>query len=419
MVTSARRLMYLRRNLLGRKREVVTKVVSTVDDEDEDEAESIMKEVETDTTLARDEVIEKCQSLYEDAQTIPELHKNAHRRFLDASFTNDLLAQMVALDASQPWLLYWTANSLRVLGEEYLDEQYKRRICEKLFAISPAGGPFGGGVGQLPHLASTYAAINALALCDNYEGYWDSIDRKAIYDWLISLKQWNGGFKTCLGVGEVDTRGVYCALTVASLLGIVTDELTKGVEDFLVGCQSYEGGFGGCPHEDEAHGGYTFCAVASLSILGAIDRIDISKLARWCSQRQLSPERGLSGRSNKLVDGCYSFWVGGTAAILGLYGFDHFIDKPSLRDYILYCCQGGSRPGLRDKPGTNPDLYHTNYVLLGLAVCEHTFKFSGSEPETSSIESAPISATSSHLSSINPVYGLPTKDVQKFTEHFL
>lgn len=416
MGTSAERIQYLRRNLLGRKREVVTRVISTEDEGDQNEIISIMKEVETDTSIARDEVIEKCQALYEDAQTIPELHRDAHKKFLDASFTNDLPPQMAALDASQPWLLYWTANSLRVLNEKYLTKEYQFRICEKLFAISPTGGPFGGGVGQLPHLASTYAAINALALCENGEDYWDMIDEKAIYDWLISLKQENGGFKTCLGVGEVDTRGVYCALSIASMLGIMTDELTEGTVDFLVGCQSFEGGFGGCPHEDEAHGGYTFCAVASLHILDAIDRIDIANLAKWCSQRQLDPERGLSGRSNKLVDGCYSFWVGGTAAIMELHGLDHLINKSSLRDYILYCCQNGSRPGLRDKPGTHPDLYHTNYILLGLAICENSFNLSDNG-KTVQCKPLPVTAPS-HLSSINPIYGLPTKNVQKFVGHF-
>lgn len=420
MGSPAKRAQYIRRNLLGRKREVVTRVISTEEEqEDQGEVISIMKEVETDTTVARDDVADKCQTLYEAIQSVPELYKTSHRNYLDSSFSNDLPAQMAALDASQPWLLYWTANGLCVLSEGYLSNKNKRRICEKLFAISPDGGPFGGGVGQLPHLASTYASINALALCDNVENCWDMIDREAIYDWLVLLKQPNGGFKTCLGVGEVDTRGVYCALSIASLLGIITDELVDGVVDFLVNCQSYEGGFGGCPHEDEAHGGYTFCAVASLCILDAIDHIDVAGLSRWCSQRQLDPERGLCGRSNKLVDGCYSFWVGGTAAIMELYGLDYLIDKCSLKDYILYCCQNSSRPGLRDKPGTHPDLYHTNYILLGLAICENSFKYSSSANSPHGVKCTALSAdTSSRLSSINPIYGLPVNNVRKFVQHF-
>ncbi|QLL30478.1 hypothetical protein HG536_0A02950 [Torulaspora globosa] len=421
MVNPAARVKFVRKNLLGRKREPTVRVVSAEEGQDQEGEEedivSIMKEIETDTTIARDEVIAKCQSLYREAQGEPELDREQLKRYLDSAFSNDFPPQMVALDASQPWILYWTANSLKLLDEGYLSDRCKRRICEKLFAISESGGPFGGGVGQLPHLASTYAAVSALALCDNVEGYWDRINEKAIYDWLLSLKQPDGGFRTCRGVGETDTRGVYCALSIASLLNILTDELCEGVANFLVRCQTYEGGFGGCPHGDEAHGGYTFCSVASLAILGELDKIDLSSLMQWCSQKQYEPEKGLSGRTNKLVDGCYSFWVGGAAAILELYGHGECIDKLALRKYILYCCQSGARPGLRDKPGTHPDLYHTNYVLLGLAITENLLGFSSDRQLNPAIKPIPISVPS-RLSSINPIYGLPVKDFEKFTQHF-
>lgn len=417
----AAKVQYLKRNLLGRKREPTFRVVSNDEssqgqEEEVEDVISFMKEVETDTTIARDDVIAKCDSLYEEAHEEPRLDRDQLKKYLEAAFSNDFPPQMVALDASQPWILYWTANSLKVLNDEYLGNNWKRRICEKLFSICELGGPFGGGVGQLPHLASTYAAINAIALCDNVDGYWDRINEKAIYDWLLSLKQPDGGFKTCQGVGESDTRGVYCAMSIASMLNIMTDELCGGVVDFLVRCQNYEGGFGGCPQVDEAHGGYTFCAVASLAILDSLETIDCSKVMQWCSQRQNEPEKGLSGRTNKLVDGCYSFWVGGTAAILELYGYGSCIDKPALRDYILFCCQSGGRPGLRDKPGTHPDLYHTNYVLLGLAITENSFKFASDER---SIHSVPLPVSvPSRLSSIHPVYGIPTKDYESFSKHF-
>lgn len=409
---------FIKRNVLGRRREVVTRIVS---EQEEEDIISIMKEVETDTTIARNDTIEKCQEQYEqvDFNVKPMLNKKLHKSYLEASFSNDLPPQMAALDASQPWMLYWIANSLAVLDEQDSSENLKRRIYEKLFAISPDGGPFGGGVGQLPHLASTYAAINALALCDNVGGCWDKINKSAIYEWLLSLKQPDGGFKTCLKVGEVDTRGVYCALSIASMLGILTNELRQGVKGFLISCQNYEGGFGGCPHEDEAHGGYTFCAVASLCILGALDKVDVTKLAEWCSQRQYNVEKGLSGRGNKLVDGCYSFWVGGTAAILEINGYGGCIDKNSLREYILYCCQAKGRPGLRDKPGTNPDFYHTNYVLLGLAITESDFILANMTSNATSIKSTPSRGNTSSLAAINPIYGLPSKNLENFIQHFI
>lgn len=78
----------------------------------------------------------------------------------------------------------------------------------------------------------------------------------------------------------------------------------------------------------------------------------------WLSARQYAPEGGFSGRTNKLVDGCYSHWVGGcwpfiTAALkpkTTLNGTALF-DREGLIRYILCACQDTSRRGgLRDKP---------------------------------------------------------------------
>lgn len=67
--------------------------------------------------------------------------------------------------------------------------------------------------------------------------------------------------------GEIDIRGVYCAVAVAQLTNILTPELFKNTPEWLAKCQTWEGGFGGCPGM-EAHGGYTYCGLAALVILG-------------------------------------------------------------------------------------------------------------------------------------------------------
>lgn len=97
------------------------------------------------------------------------------------------------------------------------------------------------------------------------------------------------------------------------------------------------------PPLGEAHGGYTFCATASWVLLRSfIDlyyapaiqssavslpqkpHIDTRALLRWCTQMQGLPIElgGFKGRTNKLVDGCYSWWVGGcfvlVEALLGV-----------------------------------------------------------------------------------------------------
>lgn len=411
--------------LLGRKRQVTERILSEEEALDAEEymetVEDIMKEVETETTIDRQATLDACNKCF--ANDPQPLFKSSHLRYLQYAFQLQFPPSLTALDASQPWMLYWIANSFKVLEPEELTETLQRKIVEKLFTISPQGGPFGGGVGQLPHIAGTYASINALSLCSNIDGCWDKINRKAIYDWLLKLKQPDGGFKTCLEVGENDTRGVYCALSVASMLNIMTPELCEGVLEYLINCQTYEGGFGGCPQEDEAHGGYTFCAVASLMILDKLDSVDIEALLRWCSSRQCNEERGFNGRANKLVDGCYSFWVGSTAAMLEAAGHGSCVGKDALHEYICQCCQTEQDGGLRDKPGKYADFYHTNYVLLGLAISESQFSLQEREDKVpavliNSAANTTLNHPLSNLQHINPVYGVPVSDLAKFVAHF-
>lgn len=92
-------------------------------------------------------------------------------------------------------------------------------------------------------------------------------------------------------------------------------------------------------------------------------------------------EGGFQGRTNKLVDGCYSFWQGALVPIIQalIAKIDpesrDFIKNPvfhreALQEYVLICCQR-SAGGLLDKPGKYPDLYHTCYTLSGVSVSQH------------------------------------------------
>jgi protein farnesyltransferase subunit beta len=76
----------------------------------------------------------------------------------------------------------------------------------------------------------------------------------------------------------------------------------------------------------EAHGGYTSCALFSHFLLRPvcaassteIADIDTHALLRWAVTQQASAMEGggFRGRTNKLVDGCYGWWVGGLFAVL-------------------------------------------------------------------------------------------------------
>ncbi|SCU90420.1 LAMI_0E01992g1_1 [Lachancea mirantina] len=409
-----KRLNFINGSLLGRKR-VVTEQIHLEETEEQGQSEvdviNINMLPETETVCDREEVIRDCQELFDKfAGEAHDLMADFHERYLLWAFSDMLPPQMKALEASQPWIIYWIANSLKVMCPGSLTTDTQRRICQKLLKIAEPDGLFAGGQGQLPNLLCTYASIAALALCDNVDDCWEQIDRKAIYNWLMKLKTPDGGFRTCLEVGECDTRGIYCALAVAQMLQIMTSELCQNVKFFLIRCQTYEGGFGACPQGDEAHGGYTFCAVASLAILNEIPVMNIEQLMEWCSARQYNEEKGLSGRSNKLVDGCYSYWIGATSAILEAHGYGDCINKPQLREYILKCCQSSGRPGLRDKPGKSPDFYHTNYIALGLSITEYSFE-AKKGPDALVNSSRILRTPETDLQPINPVFGLPSKDL--------
>ena len=90
--------------------------------------------------------------------------------------------------------------------------------------------------------------------------------------------------------------------------------------------------------------------------------LDLPLLVSWLSARQYAPEGGFSGRTNKLVDGCYSHWVGGcwpliSAALKGPQSaltlekkyLETLFSEEGLIRYIMSCCQDEAG-GLRDKP---------------------------------------------------------------------
>lgn len=98
--------------------------------------------------------------------------------------------------------------------------------------------------------------------------------------------------------------------------------------------------------------------------------LDVPRLISWLSSRQPAPEGGFSGRTNKLVDGCYSHWVGSCWPLVeaALSGSRISPQQPVQKEklpahqqslysreglirYTMCCAQDRSkRGGFRDKP---------------------------------------------------------------------
>ena len=58
--------------------------------------------------------------------------------------------------------------------------------------------------------------------------------------------------------------------------------------------------------------------------------MDVRRLLRWLVNMQGTEVElgGFKGRTNKLVDGCYSWWVGGASALLEALGLSPNVSAP-------------------------------------------------------------------------------------------
>jgi protein farnesyltransferase subunit beta len=294
-----------------------------------------------------------------------------HINFLKKALSG-LSSGYISMEASRMWLLFWSLHGISILDSNQA-APFASGVVEYLMASQNQSGGFGGAPGHLSHSATTYAGIMAAVTTSNFRAI-QVIDATNLLSFYLSMKQSNGSFSVHKG-GECDVRGVYTVLAVSSLLKISTPQLLDKCDRFLLACQSsFDGGFSGEPN-GESHGGYTYCAIAALVMLNKQHLIDKQRLRNWLECRQ-TPLGGFQGRCNKLVDSCYSFWIGASCIMYSEYidqgihqGNTHnnplfYISK--LRHYLLTCAQVSIHGGFRDKPSKPKDFYHTCYSLSGL-----------------------------------------------------
>ncbi|KAK4540304.1 hypothetical protein LTR36_009616 [Oleoguttula mirabilis] len=74
---------------------------------------------------------------------------------------------------------------------------------------------------------------------------------------------------------------------------------------------------------------------------------------------------GMNGRTNKVADTCYAFWVG---ASLDIVGCVTLCNRAGLRRYLLGKTQHGVLGGFGKFPGDLPDLYHSYLGLAALSL---------------------------------------------------
>lgn len=386
------------------------------------------------TTKLQKEVEDETETIYEQLDTqgnsFDVLFDKAHNKYIEKYLSIPLPHFYTSLDCNHGWMLYWLTNSFAIINHSSMKEK-NDLVKKKIEGNIVNGGLDGvsGGLHQIGHAASTYLSVLSLILTEDFYTL-DDI-RSNLYKWFILLKNPDGSFRMHEN-GESDTRSVYCVLSVAYLLNILSEELSRNTLEWLNRCQTFEGGFGGVPGT-ESHGGYSFCAMACYFILlnpknGSLlsqleQQIDLPLFIRWTVMRQYPIEGGLSGRTNKLVDVCYSFWIGALYPMisLALERKGQIFERSALNAYILKCCQR-REGGFKDKPGKNVDFYHTNYALCGLSLAnsEYWFNFSEANPRLSfvSLINGAKLESQINLTVVCPVIGIPLDLSKKCVNHF-
>lgn len=220
----------------------------------------------------------------------------------------------------------------------------------------------------------TVSAVQILAMTGGFEELETRFPngKMRIAKFIADLQQPNGTFAGDEW-GETDTRFLYGALNALSLLRLLHSQRTdepplinvSAATAYIKACQNFDGGFGVAPGR-ESHSGQVFTCLAALSIAGELDSYlgeeGKDRLGAWLSERQL-PSGGLNGRPEKLVDSCYSWWVGSSLAMIGRF---HWIDQKKLTRFILQC-QDPEQGGFADRPGDMVDVFHTVFALTGLS----------------------------------------------------
>lgn len=348
-----------------------------------------------------------------------ELHKTFLKKCITASITT------IELENIQMTILYFIIGSLKMLGELtteikfnsiiyvlsqiVIDNKSEVYILYYLhieitgFRASNFTG-FSNNINYIlsnkinkedsPHLASTYSALSILSMCDINpteinqlnqllnEHYNNNIvfDIQSIAKEVSLCQRKDGSFNAQNFNGENDVRFTYCALCILKYIGLSSkDNLRKYINinnclNYLNSTLSYEGGYSMIQGGESngiliLHyywiGGLTYCSVASYILLDA-DVPCIDTLIHWVITRASDIE-GVTGRTNKVPDSCYSYWIFATIVLLKKY---NLVDEKHIINFLLQCqtVYGGFSKFINLNHKNFPDLLHTFYSIATLSL---------------------------------------------------
>ena len=267
-------------------------------------------------------------------------------------------------EAFVPWDSFFLLLPLLLLNYPDLEkiDEIKQKALEHLKLHKNIYCGWSGYIYDQPTLVPLYGEILLLGLIGKEEGY-EMINREEFYSYILKCKNNDGSFSSCPG-GEPDLRSTFSAILISYVLNIVTPELTKNLIEFTVSCFNFDGGFGPLPN-CESHGGYVYCGIGILNILDSLTVININKTIRWLADRQMSFPGGFNGRTNKLVDSCYCWWVGSPCRTISeKLKLNPFWNEKAISEFFFRTTQG-KNGGFCDRPPSFSDSFHTLWGTSG------------------------------------------------------
>ncbi|KAL4254163.1 Geranylgeranyl transferase type-2 subunit beta [Abortiporus biennis] len=288
--------------------------------------------------------------------SVPKLNIPLHVKYIQSLGENkdDLTYHMTAHLRMNA--IYWGLTALIVMGHK--DALNREEMIDFVLSCwdDQAGG-FGAHPDHDAHIHSTLSAIQILTM----QGALDKLDIPRVTKFILSLQQPSGVFAGD-SFGEIDNRFTFCAINALGLLGQLDKLDVEKTVSYIRKCKNFDGGYGAVIGA-ESHAAMVYPSLGTLSILNRMDEVDVDTLGWWLAERQL-PNGGLNGRPEKLEDVCYSFWV---LSSLSMIRKLHWIDADKLIAFIL-SAEDSEHGGLADRPGDQPDVFHTVFGVAGLSL---------------------------------------------------
>lgn len=297
----------------------------------------------------------------------------------------------------QSWVFFWSFNSYDLLLKKKTSFSKKYfAFCLKNLLKSFANNEY--IFNNSNTLLSFYAGTMTYTCIKKKIFRLNRSDLVQIYVFIKKLKNKKGSFQSFL-LGESDSRLNYCILIISSLYNILTIEISSNCEHYIRSIQMNDGSFSGNKAR-EGHVSFFYCCISSLLFFSQKKK-NISVpicFNSWLSQKEKLFEFSIQGRTSKLIDCCYFFWLGASFILGSLY-----LPIQLLNGLVL--TKGEVLSGFSDKIGRYLDLYHTCYAICGFSMLnfENRINIKSNELKNNLFKKCNHSIFTCKL---NPIYGI-------------